>query len=137
MQLRSFPLPCSTGNILPAHSLREYPTMNTLRRCCGTPKCALLSTIHSKLYPNSENLVRMILKVSPLLCDSSPGTFSSRKNAGRLASMSLAISRNRSPRSSSRPNLRPATENGWLFRIRNNQSYADIPVIPIKKRKRA
>ena len=74
-----------TGSIFPAHRGSRYPTMNTRFRTWGTRKSALLSTIHSTRYPRSLSVARMAENVRPWSCVSSPGTFSSRRYAGRLA----------------------------------------------------
>ena len=72
----------------------------------------------------------MVLSVLPPSCDNKPGTFSKSRNGGRFSAMIRAISKKTVPLVSWNPSLLPATEKLWLFRYRNNQSYAEEIVIP-------
>ena len=128
--LRDVPAVSVKGNIFPLHRLSRYPIRYTLFRDWGTPKSLLLSTCHSTKYPNPSSSWRMAANVLPPSWLSSPGTFSSSRYAGLFASVSRAISKNRVPLGSANPPRFPAIEKAWLFRYRNNQSYAEEIVIP-------
>ena len=53
-----------------------------------------------------------------------------KTSASRISFMILICSINRPERSPASPALAPATDKSWLFRIRNNQDYAEEIVIP-------
>ena len=101
------------GNTFPRHRPSRYPIRYTLRRDWGTPKSLLLSTCHSRPYPNPSSVWRMAANVRPPSWLSSPGTFSRSRYAGLFAAVSRAISKNSVPLGSANPPRFPAVEKGW------------------------
>ena len=91
--LRDVPAVSVKGSIFPLHLSSRYPTRYTLFRDWGTPKSLLLSTCHSRPYPNPSSAWRIAANVLPPSWLSRPGTFSSSRYAGLFAAVSRAIQR--------------------------------------------
>ena len=120
-------MPPLRGNICPAHRGSRYPTILQAPSLLGDSEISAVMHTPFKMIPHFNKRGRRWFQAScPRHCDSSPGTFSRRKNAGRLAARSRATSKNRVPLVSSNPSRFPATEKLWQGNPAQSRSKSGI-----------